>query len=82
MAINTEDDNTDDIAILTVANMVSTGLNRYLAPGDNVNSLGMLYLLSSLALLNLAKDIENNDQLLTTARRFASQGLSRASRSR
>ena len=70
----------DDTAIRTVANMVSSGLNRYVSAGDNVNQIGILYLLTALSLLNIAKDMDNNDQVLTTARRLASQGLSKAAR--
>ena len=75
-----EDQPGQDVAIRTVANMVSTGLNRYVTAGDNVNQIGILYLLTALSLLNIAKDMDQNEQVLTTARRLASQGLSKAAR--
>lgn len=75
-----EEDPQDDTAVRTVANMVASGLSRYVTAGDNVNQLGVLYLLTALSLLNIAKDMDNSDQILTTARRLATQGLSKAAR--
>lgn len=83
MADTDKDDLSSDKVVSNIANMVSAGLSRYsTGGGETANPTALLYMLTALSLLNLSKDLDNNTQLLSTARRFASHGLSRAAKNK